>query len=79
MFGIFVDIARSNKVEMKWFASHSEEDIIAKQHNVVASNTLKANKAAANLFRSYLKETVTSALKMQKIWRAKWNYGKRWN
>ena len=41
---------------MKWFASHSEEDIIAKRHNVVPSNTLKANKAAANLFRSYLKE-----------------------
>ena len=41
---------------MKRFASHSEEDIIAKRQNVVPTNTVKANKAAANLFRSYLKE-----------------------
>jgi hypothetical protein len=36
----------SNKVEMKRFASHSEEDIIAKRQNLVPTNTVKANKAA---------------------------------
>ena len=41
---------------MKWFASHSEEDIIAKRQNVVPTNPLKAKKAAATLLRSYLKE-----------------------
>ena len=41
---------------MKRFASHSEEDIIAKRQNLVPTNTVKANKAASNLFRSYLKE-----------------------
>ena len=41
---------------MKRFASHSEEDIIAKRQNLVPTNTMKANKAASNLFRSYLEE-----------------------
>ena len=41
---------------MKRFASHSAEDIITKRQNVVPTNTVKANKAAANLFRNYLKE-----------------------
>ena len=41
---------------MKRFASHSEEDIIAKRQNLVPTNTVKANKAASNLFRSYLEE-----------------------
>ena len=41
---------------MKWFASHSEEDIIAKRQNFVPTNTVKANKAASNLSRSYLEE-----------------------
>jgi hypothetical protein len=41
---------------MKLFASHSEEDIIAKRQNLVPTNTVKANKAASNLFRSYLEE-----------------------
>jgi hypothetical protein len=41
---------------MKRFASHSEEDIIAKRQNLFPTNTVKANKAASNLFRSYLKE-----------------------
>lgn len=41
---------------MKRFAFHSEEDIIAKRQNVVPINTVKANKAAAKLFRSYLSE-----------------------
>jgi hypothetical protein len=41
---------------MKRFASHSEEDIIAKRQNLVPTNTVKANKAALNLFRT--KESV---------------------
>ena len=41
---------------MKRFASHSEEDIIAKRQYLVPTNTVKANKAASNLFRSYLEE-----------------------
>jgi hypothetical protein len=41
---------------MKRFASHSEDDIIAKRQNLVPTNTVKANKAASNLFRSYLEE-----------------------
>ncbi|CAG2198541.1 KCTD1_15 [Mytilus edulis] len=41
---------------MKRFASHSEEDVIAKKQNLVPVNTVKANKGAANLLRSYLRE-----------------------
>ena len=41
---------------MKRIASHSEEDIIVNRQNLVPTNTVKANKAASNLFRSYLKE-----------------------
>jgi hypothetical protein len=43
---------------MKRFASHSEEDIIAKRQYLVPTNTVKANKAASNLFRSYLEEKI---------------------
>ena len=44
---------------MKWFASHSEDDSIAKRQNVVPTKTVKASKAAAKLLRSYLKEENT--------------------
>jgi hypothetical protein len=33
-----------------------EEEIIAKQQNVIPKNTVKANKADANLLRAYLTE-----------------------
>jgi phosphoribosylaminoimidazole-succinocarboxamide synthase len=42
---------------MKQIASHLEEDITAKRQNIVHINTIISNKAAANLLRSYLKET----------------------
>ena len=41
---------------MKRFPSHSEENIIAKIQNLFPTNTVKANKAVVNLFRSSLKE-----------------------
>ena len=44
---------------MEWCASHSEDDSIAKRQHVLPTNTVKANKAAANLFRSYLKKKNT--------------------
>jgi hypothetical protein len=48
---------------MKRFASHSEEDMIAKRQNLVPTNTVKANKAASNLFRSYLEEKNMDSVK----------------
>jgi hypothetical protein len=40
---------------MKRFASHSEDDIIAKRQNLVPTNTVKANKATAfNLIKIHL-------------------------
>ena len=42
---------------MKQIASHLEEDITAKRQNIVHINTIISNKVAANLLRSYLKET----------------------
>ena len=42
---------------MKQIASHLEEEITAKRQNNVHINTIISSKAAANLLRSYLKET----------------------
>jgi phosphoribosylaminoimidazole-succinocarboxamide synthase len=42
---------------MKQIASHLEGEITAKRQNVVHINTIISNKPAANLLRSYLKET----------------------